>query len=185
MSSWNSSARCSTLNHAQYYYRTTQKLYLTPVQTRWSILILKFLKYTLALQGNHLVSAAITNSVARHISGRENPGLSMTRQAACNLPFSLPYDLDPWSLTPDYIDVYLKMVLNCVEGWLQQTVDSSNTLYLLHDRKKPAKNKSPRRVTPTLRHYLKVKIKEYRNTLIWTLLLSHACDRNTAETSAS
>ncbi len=161
------------------------KLELTPVQTRQSILVLKFLKCALALQGNHLVRCA--GPTFRHllVSGRKNPGLSMTRQAACNLPFSLPYDLDPWSLTPDYIDVYLKMVLNCVEGWLQQTVDSSNTLYLLHDRKKPAKNKSPRRVTPTLRHYLKVKIKEYRNTLIWTLLLSHACDRNTAETSAS
>ncbi|PBK71507.1 hypothetical protein ARMSODRAFT_1071482 [Armillaria solidipes] len=54
-------------------------------------------------------------------------------QPACNLPFSLAYDLDPWSLTPDYIDAYSKMVFKCME------VATSSTCFM---------------VTLTLRHYL-------------------------------
>lgn len=47
------------------------------------------------------------NSIALHISGRKT-WFTDVLQAACNLPFSLAYDLDPWSMTPDYIDTYSK-----------------------------------------------------------------------------
>ncbi|KAK0440575.1 hypothetical protein EV421DRAFT_1961399 [Armillaria borealis] len=42
-----------------------------------------------------------------------------------------------------------------------------------HGRKEPVKNKSPRTVTLTLRHYLDVKIKDHRKALTWILLSSH------------
>ncbi|KAK0436584.1 hypothetical protein EV421DRAFT_1980125 [Armillaria borealis] len=60
---------------------------ISPLQTRRFILV---------------VRAAIMNSVPLHISGCKTYVL----QPACNLPFSVAYDLDPWSLTLDYIDVY-------------------------------------------------------------------------------
>ncbi len=80
---------------------------ITPLQTCRFVLVLNFLKYTLTLQDNHLVWAAIMNSIALHISGRKT-WFTDVLQAACNLPFSLAYDLDPWSMTPDYIDTYSK-----------------------------------------------------------------------------
>lgn len=60
-------------------------------------------------QENFFVRAAIINSVALHISGRKI-WFTGVPQAACNLPFSLAYDLDLCSLRPDYIDAYSKMV---------------------------------------------------------------------------
>ncbi|PBK79388.1 hypothetical protein ARMGADRAFT_1056323 [Armillaria gallica] len=135
---------------------------ITPLQTRRFILVLKFLEYTLALQDKHLVRAAITNSIVLHIAGRKTWFTDLL-QAARNLPYPLAYELDPWSLTPDYVDLYSKM----------QQVDSSDKLYLLHGRKEPVKNKSPRTITLTLRHYLDVKVKDHRKALTWMLLSSH------------
>ncbi len=60
-----------------------------------------------------------------------------------------------------------------MERWLQQQVDGSGKLYLLHDRKEPVKNKSPRTTTLTLRHYLDVKVKDHRKALTWMPLSSH------------
>ncbi|PBK79030.1 hypothetical protein ARMGADRAFT_879905, partial [Armillaria gallica] len=145
---------------------------ITPLQTRRFILVLKFLKYTLALQDKHLVRAAIMNSIVLHMAGRKTWFTDLL-QAARNLPYPLAYELDPWSLTPDYVDLYSKMVFHCMERSLQQQVDSSDKLYLLHGRKEPVKNKSPRTITLTLRHYLDVKIKDHRKALTWMLLSSH------------
>ncbi len=53
-----------------------------------------------------------------------------------------------------------------MESWLQQEVDSSDKLYLLHGRKEPVKNKSPSRtVTLALHHYLDAKFKGHRKIL--------------------
>ncbi|KAK0454733.1 hypothetical protein EV421DRAFT_1942969 [Armillaria borealis] len=145
---------------------------ITPLQTRRFILVLKFLKYTLGLQDKHLVRAAIMNSIVLHISGRKS-WFTDVLQAARNLTYTLAYELDPWSLTPDYVDEYSKMVFKCMERWLQQQVDGSDKLYLLHGRKEPVKNKSPRTMTLTLRHYLDVKVKDHRKALTWMLLSSH------------
>ncbi|KAK0183917.1 hypothetical protein F5146DRAFT_964442, partial [Armillaria mellea] len=145
---------------------------ITPLHTRHFILVLNFLKYVLALQEKHLVRAAIMNSIILHISGQKS-WFTDVLQAARNLPYPLAHDLDPWSLTPDYVDSYSKMVVHGMERWLQQQVDGSDKLYLLHDRKEPVKNKSPRAITLTLRHYLDVKIKDHRKALTWMLLSSH------------
>ncbi|PBK98880.1 hypothetical protein ARMGADRAFT_918477, partial [Armillaria gallica] len=127
---------------------------ITPLQTRRFILVLKFPKYTLALQDTHLIRAAIMNSIVLRISGRKTWFTDLL-QAARNLPYPLAYELDPWSLTPDYVDLYSKMVFHCMERSLQQ------------------QNKSPRTITLTLRHYLDVKIKDHRKALTWMLLSSY------------
>ncbi len=80
------------------------------------------------------------NSIVLHISGRKS-WFTDVLHAACNLPYTLAYELDPWLLMPDYVDQYSKMVFKCMEWWLQQQVNDSDKLYLLHGHKEPVKNK--------------------------------------------
>ncbi len=87
---------------------------ITPLQTRCFILVLKFLKYTLALHDKHLIHAAIMNSIVLPIFSQKSWFTNLL-QAAHNLPYTIAYELDPWSLMLDYIDQCSKMVFKCME----------------------------------------------------------------------
>jgi hypothetical protein len=72
------------------------------------------------------------------------------------------------------IEDYIKLVKTLMLEWLQEEINSSEKLYLLHGRREPQKDKSPAQVTSCMRHYLTlVKTQKHREALTSLLLSTH------------
>jgi hypothetical protein len=95
-------------------------------------------------------------------------------KAATRLPFRCPaLVLTDATTTVDIVN-YAKLVDTLMLEWLQDSIDSSDKLYLLHGRLEPQKDKPPIRVTSTMRHYLTmVNTQTHREALTSLLLSTH------------
>jgi hypothetical protein len=69
---------------------------------------------------------------------------------------------------------YRKSIESGALKWLQDEVDNSVKLYLLHGRREPQKDKPPAQKTLYLRHYLfMVRTQEHREALTSIMLSTH------------
>jgi hypothetical protein len=76
--------------------------------------------------------------------------------------------------TDKEVETYAKLVRKLMLEWLQDEIDSSDKLYLLHGRREPQKDKSPTQVTSCMRHYLTmVKTQKHREALTSLMLSTH------------
>jgi hypothetical protein len=93
--------------------------------------------------------------------------------AATKLPFDAP-PLDFANATDKSVEFYPKDIEAHALGWLQQEIDLSVKLYLLHGRREPQKDKPPAQKTLYLPHYLFIiKNQDYREALTSILLSTH------------
>jgi hypothetical protein len=93
--------------------------------------------------------------------------------AATKLPFECPV-LDLANATEKSVEDYRKVIESRALKWLQDEVDSSVKLYLLHGRREPQKDKPAAQKTLFLRHYLSmVKTQEHREAMTSIMLSTH------------
>jgi hypothetical protein len=94
-------------------------------------------------------------------------------KASQGLPFPCP-ELNLHGATVAGIEAYSKTVQSLLREWLQNEIDSSDKLYLLHGRLEPQKDEGPAQVTSIMRHYLSmVKTQKHREALTSLLLSTH------------
>ncbi|KAJ7640141.1 hypothetical protein B0H17DRAFT_900630, partial [Mycena rosella] len=121
-----------------------------PLRVRRLLLNLSHLQYFLSLNDDTYARAALNSSIK--LSGKGKLGDLI--KVASRLPFHCP-DLDLTRSTfirdvGNYADLVQKL---CME-WLQDEINSSEKLYLLHGRREPQKDKAPTQVTSYMRHHL-------------------------------
>jgi hypothetical protein len=82
--------------------------------------------------------------------------------------------LDLANATEKSVEDYRKSIESRALKWLQDEVDSSVKLYLLHGRREPQKDKPAAQKTLILRHYLSmVKTQEHREAMTSIMLSTH------------
>jgi hypothetical protein len=89
------------------------------------------------------------------------------------MPFSIP-PLDFANATEKSVEGYRKLVERNAEEWLQQEVDKSDKLYMLHGRREPQKDKPAVQKPLYMRHYLSmVTTASHREALTSIMLSTH------------
>jgi ribonuclease HI len=145
---------------------------LTPLRVRRFLLVLTHLIYFLSLGNTHLARAALNSSVELALDGKKSWALDLMK-ASQGLPFPCP-ELNLHGATVAGIEAYSKTVQSLLREWLQNEIDSSDKLYLLHGRLEPQKDEGPAQVTSIMRHYLSmVKTQKHREALTSLLLSTH------------
>ncbi|KAJ7842458.1 hypothetical protein B0H14DRAFT_2229929, partial [Mycena olivaceomarginata] len=81
--------------------------------------------------------------------------------------------LDFANVTPKSVEEYRKHLGIQANQWLQQEVDSSVKLYLLHRRREPQKDKSAAQITLYLQHYLSMVRTHHHKALTSIMLPTH------------
>ncbi|PBK78454.1 hypothetical protein ARMSODRAFT_1030463, partial [Armillaria solidipes] len=145
---------------------------IMPLAVRRFILVLSNLRYLMSLDHGHFAQAAMFNSIDLFLRSKSS-WFGDLLKAGRNLPFLLSYELHPRDLSIDYIDKYIDMVWKDTNKWLQNEINCTDKLYLLHGRKEPQKNKPPAQVVLCMRHYLDVPVLEHRTALTRVLLSNH------------
>jgi hypothetical protein len=99
------------------------------------------MQYLLSLKLSHLARASLNNSIEL-AAAEKKPWIGDVLIAAKKMPSSIP-PLDFPNATEKSIEGYRKLVERNAEEWLQQQVDKSDKLYMLHGRREPQKVKWP------------------------------------------
>jgi hypothetical protein len=145
---------------------------IMPLRIRRLLLLLGYLKYLLSLKLSHLARACLASSIEL-AAARKKSWAGDVLIAARKMPFQLA-PLDFANATEQSIESYRSMVENCAEKWLQQEVDKSDKLYMLHGRREPQKDKPAVQKTLYLRHYLSmVKTSSHREALTSIMVSTH------------
>jgi hypothetical protein len=91
-----------------------------------------------------------------------------------SLPFRCPELVLTDTTSIQDVQNYAKSVGKLMEEWLQDSINSSDKLHLLHGRLEPRKDKPPARMILKMRHYLSmVKTQTHREALTSLLLSTH------------
>ncbi|KAJ7601403.1 hypothetical protein DFH06DRAFT_1026134 [Mycena polygramma] len=145
---------------------------IMPLRVRRFLILLVYLQYLLSLKLPHLARASLNSSIELAAAGKRSwAGDVLT--AATKLPFTCPA-FEFRTATEKSVAEYRKTIESRALEWLQNEVDSSVKLYLLHGRLEPQKDKPAARKTLFLRHYLfMVKTQEHREALTSIMLSTH------------
>jgi hypothetical protein len=145
---------------------------IMPLRIRRFLLLLGYLQYLLSLKLSQLARACLNSSIELALAGKR----SWVRDvliAATKMPFAIP-PLDFVNATEKSVEQYRKLVENGAEAWLQQEVDKSDKLYLLHGRREPQKDKPAVQKTLYMRHYLSmVTTPTHREALTSIMVSTH------------
>jgi hypothetical protein len=146
---------------------------IMPLRVRHLLLVLSHLCYFLNLQDDHYARAALNSSIELAEKGKKSWASDLAK-AITRLPFHCPELALTRQTTHKDVENYAKLVRKLMMEWLQEEIDSSDKLYLLHGRQEPQKDKSPTQVTSCMRHYLTmVKTQKHREALTSLLLSTH------------
>ncbi|KAJ7623901.1 hypothetical protein DFH06DRAFT_1446575 [Mycena polygramma] len=129
---------------------------IMPLRVRRFLILLVYLQYLLSLKLPHLARASLNSSIELAAAGKRS------------------WAGDFRTATEKSVAEYRKTIESRALEWLQNEVDSSVKLYLLHGRLEPQKDKPAARKTLFLRHYLfMVKTQEHREALTSIMLSTH------------
>ncbi|KAJ6481555.1 hypothetical protein C8R47DRAFT_1049836 [Mycena vitilis] len=146
---------------------------IMPLRVRRLLLVLTHLVYWLGLDKKHLARAALDSSLELSARGKRCWSKDLIT-AASRLPFLCPELVLNSTTTVVDIQNYAKNVDKLMMEWLQAEIDSSDKLYLLQGRLEPQKDKPPKQITSTMRHYLTlVKTQTHREALTSIMLSTH------------
>ncbi|KAJ6501046.1 hypothetical protein C8R47DRAFT_970532 [Mycena vitilis] len=146
---------------------------IMPIRVRRLLIVLKHLQYFLGLDKEHYARAALDSSLQLAARAKKSWAKDLIT-AASRLPFQCPELILTNATSIEYVKDYAKSVEKLMMEWLQQSIDSSDKLYLLHGRLEPQKDKPPTLVTSKMRHYLTmVKTQKHREALTSLLLSTH------------
>lgn len=146
---------------------------LVPLRVRRFQIVLSHLCYFLTLNNNHYALAALNSSIELALEGKKSWAPDLIK-AAQGLPFPCPIFILNVTTQVDYVTDYSKMASKLLKEWLQEEIDSSEKLYLLHERVEPQKDGGPVQVTSIMRHYLSmVRVQKHREEIISLLLSTH------------
>jgi hypothetical protein len=139
-----------------------------PLRVRRLLLVLSHLCFFLNLQDDHYARAALNSSIELAEKGNKSWASDLVK-AITRLPFQCPELALTRQTAYKDVENYAKLVRKLMMEWLQEEIDSSDKLYLLHGRREPQKDKSPTQVTSCMRHYLTmVKTQTPRGTYLPT-----------------
>lgn len=145
---------------------------IMPLRPRRAILTLSYLIYVLQQKPTHYARAALEDSCQLALNKKPSWALDLLT-AIKKLPFTCP-ELDLQQLSVDGVTSLRKHIETQTGKWLQNEVDGSRKLYLIHGRLEPQKNKPPAQKSLYLRHYLTtVQSRKHRRALTSVLLSTH------------
>jgi hypothetical protein len=145
---------------------------IMPLRIRRFLLLLGYLQYLLTLESSHLARVSLDSSIKLAAMGKRS-WVGDVLIAAKKMPFQCP-PLDFGSANDKTVEAYRKSVQKCAENWLQQEVNNTDKLYLLHGRREPQKDKPAVQITLFLRHYLSmVTTQSHREALTSIMLSTH------------
>ncbi|KAJ7900679.1 hypothetical protein B0H14DRAFT_2330865 [Mycena olivaceomarginata] len=154
---------------------------IMPLRVRRFMILLGYLRYILSLKLPHFARASLNSSIElAAATAFRGPWLAGNKSwagdvliAATKLPFECPV-LDLANATEKSVEDYRKSIEIRALKWLQDEVDLSVKLYLLHGRREPPKDKPAAQKTLFLRHYLSVvKTQEHREAMTSIMLSTH------------
>ncbi|KAK6985081.1 hypothetical protein R3P38DRAFT_2575018, partial [Favolaschia claudopus] len=135
---------------------------VVPIRYRQLMLALRYLGYLVGLTPGHYARAALEDSFQSFLSGGQGYWTDLQLEYPVPLP---PLD----SLSPAMCSDLRKAVYQCEASTAKLTIQPG---YLLHGRREPFKDESPKKVTAVLRHYLDVVVNASHRRSITRLLLS-------------
>jgi hypothetical protein len=146
---------------------------IMPLRVRRLLLVLKHLVYFLGLDKREYARASLDSSLQLSARGKKSWVKDLIK-AASRLPFQCPEMVLTDTTTIEYIENYAKLVEKLMLEWLQDEIDSSEKLYLIHGRIEPRKDKPPTQIVSKMRHHLSmVKTQKHREALTSILLSTH------------
>jgi hypothetical protein len=146
---------------------------LVPLRVRRFQIVLSHLCYFLSLKNNHFARAALNSSIELAMESKKSWAQDVIK-AAQGLPFPCPIFILNAATEVEYVEDYSKMVSKLLQEWLQEQINSSEKLYLLHGRLEPQKDEGPAQITSIMRHYLSmVRVQKHREAITSLLLSTH------------
>jgi hypothetical protein len=136
-------------------------------------IVLGHLCYFLRLKNSHFARTALNNSIELALEGKKSWAQDLVK-AAQGLPYPCPIFILNAATTVEYVTECSKMDSKLLQEWLQEEINSSEKLYLLHGHVEPQKDGGPVQITSIMRHYLSmVRVQKHREVITSLLLSIH------------
>lgn len=146
---------------------------IMPIRVRRFLVTLNHLIYFLGLKEEDYAHAALRSSLELSAMNKRSWAKDLIT-AASRLPFPCPTLVLNQGISTTDVQNYAKVIEKLMLEWLQDCIDSSDKLYLLHGRLEPQKGKAPTQITFKMRHYLTmVKTQKHREALTSIMLSTH------------
>ncbi|KAJ6529366.1 hypothetical protein B0H19DRAFT_1214557 [Mycena capillaripes] len=160
------------LGVGQYSMRTPlfTELGLVPLHYQRLIIALRYLKYLIGLKRTHYAGVALGDSYQLFMSGKQGYWMDLV-YAFGKLRFPVIPPVLP-DLTAEKCDALGNTVYSAAMRNLQEDVNKSTRLYLLHNRLEPLENDTPRAITVVLRHYLQMVVNSAHRRALTRMLLN-------------
>ncbi|KAJ7165504.1 hypothetical protein C8R43DRAFT_816490, partial [Mycena crocata] len=165
---------CRLLGVGAYSMRAPlfTELGLVPLRYRRLIIALRYLGYLVGLDKKHYARAAAEDSYNLFCNGHQGYWMDLTYALqSLRIPVTLPPLPE---LTQETCSALGKQVYTSAMRSLDDDVNASTRLYMLHDRHEPLENEPPKKITAVLRHYLRiVENGKHRKALTRLLMSQH------------
>ncbi|KAJ7165282.1 hypothetical protein C8R46DRAFT_834553, partial [Mycena filopes] len=146
------------------------ELGLVPLRYRRLMIALRYLKYLVTLKDSHYAHVALRTSYQLFQEGHRCYWMDLS-YAMANLKYPVLLPSLP-ELTAEICESLGKAVYVAAMRDLQNEVNSSTRLYLLHGRREPLKNDPPKAITVVLRHYLQMVVNAAHRKALTRMLVS-------------